>query len=430
MQVTSPEIVLEEQAQEGSMSNTINNFSIISLEEITFIAGTYKELTFEVLDESGNPVDIHNFTYNWVLSPFGKPDSVSLSKPGAFRTDCADKNRFTISLESYDTANLSGKFIQQPVVLVESEVPNVPHEFRLGQGYINILSAIGGTTITDTNSLLNQVNEISGSFANMNTAREMLSSNRIYYVRTDGNNSNDGLSNTAGGAFLTIQRALDIIVFYLDLRGYNITIQVGDGTYTTRVYLAKAWQGAGTITIQGNSIDPGLSVISVTNASAFQFDNVTENIIIKDLEIRTTTAGHSIYSTYGSKVSYNNVHFGDSAGFHLFAAYGGNIICSGNYHITGDSVVHWCGYSGGQIYCAGRTITFSGSIVCSSYFAYSTRMGLMNVELNTFVLSGSSTVTGVRYQVDANALIYTQTGGANYLPGNSAGGTSTGGQYV
>lgn len=60
--------------------------------------------------------------------------------------------------------------------------------------------------------------------------RERLTTNRIYYVRTDGNDSNDGLSNAAGGAFLTLQGALNRVA-QIDLNGFSVTIQLANGTY-------------------------------------------------------------------------------------------------------------------------------------------------------------------------------------------------------
>jgi DNA-binding CsgD family transcriptional regulator len=78
--------------------------------------------------------------------------------------------------------------------------------------------------------------------------REVLTANRTYYVRTDGSNSNDGLSNTSGGAFLTIQKAIDIVAA-LDLSIYNVTIQVGSGTYTSGAAVNGAWIGAGIVAL-------------------------------------------------------------------------------------------------------------------------------------------------------------------------------------
>ena len=69
------------------------------------------------------------------------------------------------------------------------------------------------------------------SFPAAGGARELLTANRTYYVRTDGSDGNTGLANTSGGAFLTIQKAIDTAAA-LDLSVYNVTIQLADGTYT------------------------------------------------------------------------------------------------------------------------------------------------------------------------------------------------------
>lgn len=404
------------------MADIINNFSIISLEEATFIGGTYKELTFEVLDESGTPVDISTYSTYWALSPYGKPDSVSLLKPGVYRTDCTSKNRFTIYLYSYDTSGLSGKFIQQPVLILREG-----YEFRLGQGIINIVSSIGGTTISDVTTVSSMISEISGSFANMNIAREKLTANRIYYVRTDGSDSNNGLANTSGGAFLTIQKAVDATLL-LDTNDYTVTIQLADGTYTGGAYFDHMWMGGGNVTIQGNSVNPQNVIVSTTSSDAIYANTTGGMLTIKDMELRTTTSGNCIYGyTQKALIQFTNIRFGTCAGYHIMSNYGAMIQSNGNYAITGGATSHLYAYGNGNLHVSGRTITVSAGLTMSSSFALASRGGQITAYSDTFT---DYTMTCVRYTASQNAVIYTGGGGATYFPGNSAGGTDTGGQYV
>ena len=95
--------------------------------------------------------------------------------------------------------------------------------------------------------------------------REQLAANRTYYVRTDGSDGNNGLANSSGGAFLTIQKAIDTVAA-LDLSIYNVTIQVADGTYGGAVVVSAPWVGSGTVTLQGNTSTPANALLS-TGAS-------------------------------------------------------------------------------------------------------------------------------------------------------------------
>jgi hypothetical protein len=62
------------------------------------------------------------------------------------------------------------------------------------------------------------------------TVREQLTASRSYYVLSTGSDTNDGLANTAGGAWLTIQHAFDEIA-KLDLGNYDVNLTIGSGTF-------------------------------------------------------------------------------------------------------------------------------------------------------------------------------------------------------
>jgi hypothetical protein len=258
--------------------------------------------------------------------------------------------------------------------------------------------------------------------------RELLTAARTYYVRTDGSDSNTGLANTAGGAFLTIQKAVDT-VSALDIAGNTITIQIADGTYTATVALKNVpgFASLGNLIIQGNNATPANVIISTTSADCFSADTLSSVWDIKDLKMQTTTSGACLAPTNGSCIRFGNVNFGTTAGSHVYCLNRGYIVTLSNYAISGAASIHWLAYHASQLVCIAKTITITGT-PAFSLFADCEFLSTMNVHSNTF--SGSA--TGPRYQSYSNSIIFTNGGGATYLPGNAAAGTptATGGLYL
>ena len=255
-------------------------------------------------------------------------------------------------------------------------------------------------------------------------ARERLTGNRTYYVRTDGNDNNDGLADSATRAFLTIQRAVDVACNDIDAGPYNVTIQVGDGTYAAGVSL-KNYVGTGTFTLKGNTASPANTVISATNTNAISIGTGIRPWTVQDLTLQTNTGGHGILAS-GGRLLFTNLRFGTTAWNHINSTIGASISAQGNYSIVGGAVAHAVAESGASVLIVGRTITLTGTPAFSTAFAFAEECGSITISGDTF--SGSA--TGPRYVSQINGVINTNGGGANYLPGNSAGSTATGGQYV
>lgn len=257
--------------------------------------------------------------------------------------------------------------------------------------------------------------------------REVLAANRTYYVRTDGNDSNDGLANTSGGAFLTVQKAVDI-VSALDIAGYTVTIQIADGTYTGGVNLknVSGFAAPGNLVIQGNNGTPANVVISPTSDDCFYADSLYSTWDIKDMKLQTTTGGSCLVAENGSTLRFYNLNFGACASMHMVARYHSRILAMSNYAVSGGATAHINGNTEAFLSIASRTITFSNSPVFT-YFAISNYASVLHIYSMTFTNGG--TVTGTRYVSQGNSVIYVNGGGANYLPGNAAGSTANGGQY-
>lgn len=252
--------------------------------------------------------------------------------------------------------------------------------------------------------------------------REQLTAARTYYVRTDGNDGNTGLANTSGGAFLTIQKAIDVAIS-LDNNGHNITIQVGNGTYSENVIL-KPYLGSGYITLTGNTGSPSSCVISKATGNTLYGEDAGKWKIGGFRLV--ATAGTCLYCRGLTQVALiGAMEFGASSR-HIFAFLGSEISIETNWSIIGSASMHIQTSYGGRLFAFSRTCTLTGTPNFSTAFAYIQDLG--SAQLLSITFSGAG--TGPRYAVVGNSVLQVGGAGATYLPGNSAGAVATGGQYI
>jgi hypothetical protein len=281
-------------------------------------------------------------------------------------------------------------------------------------------SAGGVTWLEPTNGL-----SIDGT--TLVPAREVLAANRTYYVRTDGSDSNAGLANTSGGAWLTLNKAWDFICANIDLAGYTVTVQLADGTYTNGLSLNKPTSGGGTVIFQGNSGTISAVLVNVSGGDCVLGTAASGSIVI--VKYMKLTGANGIKSDDPlCDIRFDQIDFGACTNAQIWAN-GGRIlgVVNGSYSITGSAASHIQVTSAGSYSARGMTITVTGTPNFSYYFAFAAT----NSSLINDFSSYSGSATGTRYYAMLNAVIYTN-GGATFFPGNVAGSvdTASGGQYA
>ncbi|CAI2935736.1 DUF2793 domain-containing protein [Aminobacter niigataensis] len=254
--------------------------------------------------------------------------------------------------------------------------------------------------------------------------RHVRTANRSYFVRTDGSDGNNGLANTSGGAFLTIQKALNAAAS-LDMAGFTVTIQVADGTYSDAIIVPAMTGQAGpsALVIAGNGGTPANVIVSTSNANAISAPAGT-GCLIKDMEVRTTASGFGLDAD-GGTLRFQNVRFGACAQAHILCQNNGAATATGSYAISGASPMHWSAQTGGIVNTEGRTVTLAGTPAFATAFA-----SCQHGEIACAGMTFSGAATGTRYGTTLNGVINTAGGGATYLPGSVAGVAATGGQYA
>jgi hypothetical protein len=191
----------------------------------------------------------------------------------------------------------------------------------LGTGVATFLatpsSANLATAVTDETG--------TGTLIFSSAVRERLSADRAYYVRTDGSDSNDGLTNSAGGAFLTFQKAVDNLADKIDGNGKIVTINAGAGTYTAGAITCKGFvgfNGPGGVKILGQAQTTATVTITIASPGVITW---TSHGFSANQPLYLTTSGAlptglSTYTKYYVKTVL------DANTFTLAATSGGAVI--------------------------------------------------------------------------------------------------------
>jgi hypothetical protein len=339
----------------------------------------------------------------------------------AIQSNQASGAQNNVNISSTKTA--SDKPIVAPGLRIgDTTVPTLPVEI-IGNAYINGALRVGDTT-TPTQKL-----EVAGNITatgdvspgGLGAVRYRLTAPVAYYVRTNGNDANNGLADTAGGAFRTIQRAIDVVAGTLDLGYQTVTIYVRAGTYAAFYLrsLTGCSNAAYSVTIEGDLVTPG-NVVVTSSTNTITGDTIEASYRIRGMRI--ASSGGAGILMYNAGCTLDTVEFGACVNGQIVARYGSQVFIAGNYAIVGNAPYHFYVDTAACIAAPGAVaVTLTGTPAFSSAFVSAAYNGTLFLPAVTW--TGSA--TGTRYAVAYNSVVY--AAGVTF-PGSVAGGTTTGGQ--
>ena len=234
--------------------------------------------------------------------------------------------------------------------------------------------------------------------------REKLTAARTYYVRSDGSDSNDGLSDTAGGAFLTVQKAINT-VWNLNLNGQAVVIQSRLATCAEALVFNGPNIGNNTtgalITLRGDTTTPANCVIQPASGSCI---TAVFGAAINVEGFKFVAPSYGLSTNLSGNITISGAcEFGECTTAHMNVQIGGRITRNANITVSGAAPRHVrCVISGSYEGVAGTTVTISGTPAFSTAFVELNRGGGY-YEGNATAYSGSA--TGFKFLIDSDCTI-------------------------
>ena len=293
-------------------------------------------------------------------------------------------------------------------------------------------ASIGTYDGTETFSFF-QIFDIS-SGSGRSIIREKLVRPRSYYVSTSGDDDNDGLTQST--PFATIQKGVDVVQ-NLDLGGFEVTIQLMTGTYALNnvPIVMPSIVGEGSLVIQGDTTTPSNVIIDGDQADLFNWVGGTRGYYkFRGIQFEIPNANSSADAVFEIftdlvRIELEDVIFGNmNATAICLRIEGGDVRFTGDAEITGSCAYFMLMRNSSRSNLSSMTLTLTGTPNWVAAFARLEAGATLFASNSTLTVAGAA--TGKRYEVESNGVIWGTAANTTLLPGNAAGTTATGGQYV
>tara|TARA_X000000950_G_scaffold128291_1_gene160330 strand:+ start:12365 stop:13801 length:1437 start_codon:yes stop_codon:yes gene_type:complete len=253
--------------------------------------------------------------------------------------------------------------------------------------------------------------------------RELLSANRTYYIRTDGSDSNDGLADSASGAFLTFARGVEAALS-LHHGTHEVTLEFGAGSFSIGGGLIAA-SADYHINIRGAGYD------QTTLDGKLELSG---GVIATVRDVHVTGAGQNASLRTGSGASLSilgNVRVSEGTHSHVIATGNSTILLThGKVRVGAGGVSLFASTTGSLIQLwPGLRVVTETAVSFSNAVARTTECGVITWQSAT-VDEALGAISGTRFSCNTNGVIQTYSGGATAIPGTVAGTETNGGVYA
>lgn len=363
---------------------------------------TYADTLWRCTSNKGGTLDTTAITWSQFTGGTSVPFTAA-SSSGPAQLDLAE-----------DTDNGSNK-----VALKAPSALTADRDFILPDASVTLTSYIA-TLLNSTTAAGSQV---------AIGVREVLTANRTYYVRTDGSDSNNGLADTSGGAFLTIQKAVNV-ARALDLSIYTVTISIGSGTFAENVTINSFVGGSGT-----QCIIQGAGRTSTTIGSGSGTAITVSGSAVVSMGGFTVATGASIGINADNNAVVTLASSLGSIGFPACSSRTLNCAAFSRLAIRTDL------YIGGNtprvinaqyrafVELNGTTIYTTTAITVTEFCQAHQMSSVVRTGTATFDVTAGA-VTGKRHTFIGLSLLDTAGTGATFFPGSTAGTEASGSQQI